>query len=100
MCGRLLPRLSAILTSVLFFSPVLLAGPVDLDRAPINYSKAKPDNAITRLQDRLAAGKARLTFEEDRGYLQSVLKELSVPESSQGLVFSKTSLQRERISPK
>ena len=33
------------------------------------------------------------------GYLRSLLKGLEVPESSQVLVFSKTSFQRERISP-
>jgi hypothetical protein len=34
------------------------------------------------------------------GYLRSLLQELRVPETSQLLVFSKTSCQRERISPK
>lgn len=72
----------------------------DIDRAPINYATAKADNAVTRLQHRLAEGKAKLAFEEDRGYLKSVLAELKVPVSSQVLVFSKTSLQRDRISPK
>lgn len=72
----------------------------DLDREPINYSKSKGDNAVTRLQERLRTGQAKLTFEEDRGYARSLLKELNVPVSSQVLVFSKTSLQRDRICPK
>jgi hypothetical protein len=72
----------------------------DLDRPPINYAKAPAANVVTRLQERVAAGKARLTFDDDHGYLKSVLRELNVPESSQVLVFSKTSLQRERIGPK
>ncbi len=72
----------------------------DIERDPIHYSAATPRNVVSRLQERLAAGKAKLVFERDRGYLRSVLRELDVPESSQVLVFSKTSLQRDRISPR
>src|SRR4051812_3853532 len=72
----------------------------DLDRPPINYAKAPADNAVSRLQQRVVTGKAKLTFDDDHGYLKSVLKELNVPVSSQVLVFSKTSLQRDKISPK
>jgi hypothetical protein len=72
----------------------------EIERDPINYSAAEPRNAVSRLQERLATGKAKLEFEPDRGYLKSLLRALEVPESSQVLVFSKTSLQRERISPK
>jgi hypothetical protein len=42
----------------------------------------------------------KLEFEKDHGYLISLLKALKIPVSSQTLVFSKTSLQSERISPK
>src|SRR5262249_19318058 len=70
----------------------------DIERAPINYSAATPRNAVTRLQERLAAGEAKLEFEPEHGYLRPLLRELDVPESSQVLVFSKTSLQRDRIS--
>ncbi|MCC6418724.1 MAG: hypothetical protein IT429_10855 [Gemmataceae bacterium] len=75
------------------------SGP-ELEQPPINYSKGTPDNVISRLQAKLDAGKMRLQFHEDHGYLPSVLKALDVPLSSQVLVFSKTSLQRHRISPK
>jgi hypothetical protein len=71
----------------------------DLDRPPIEYAKAPTDNAVTRFQAKLAAGKAKLAFGDEHGYLKSVLAALDVPESSQVLVFSKTSLQRERITP-
>src|SRR5262249_59939493 len=68
---------------------------------PINYSEATPQkNVVAELQDRLNAKKAKLEFEPGRGYLRSLLRELGVFESSQVLVFSKTSLQRERISPR
>jgi hypothetical protein len=72
----------------------------DIERDPINYSSATPKNAVTRLQDRIAQGTAKLTFASEHGYLRSLLRELDVPESSQVLVFSKTSLQRDRITPK
>jgi len=54
---------------------------------------------VTLLQQRVAAGTARLKFDAVRGYLPSLLKELRVPVSSQGLVFSKSSSQRHRINP-
>jgi hypothetical protein len=72
----------------------------DLNRPPIEYAKAPTDNAVTRLQEDLAAGKAKLKFGDEHGYLKSVLAALDIPESSQVLVFSKTSLQRERITPR
>jgi hypothetical protein len=72
----------------------------EIERAPIHYSDATPRNVVTELQERLASGKARLAYEPEHGYLKSLLRALDVPESSQVLVFSKTSLQRERISPK
>jgi hypothetical protein len=71
----------------------------DIDAAPICYGTATPSNSVSHLQDRLAAGQTALPSEAKLGYLRSVLAELKVPESSQVLVFSKTSLQRQRISP-
>jgi hypothetical protein len=72
----------------------------DIEREPVKYSDATPANAVTSLQERLARGKARLEYDPDSGYLKSMLRELNVPVHSQVLVFSKTSLQRSRISPK
>jgi hypothetical protein len=72
----------------------------DIERDPINYSAAAPRNAVVRLRERLATGEETLTFDPEHGYLRSLLRTLDVPESSQVLVYSKTSLQRERISPK
>jgi len=80
----------------------MLAAPAtadDLEREPINYKTAPTDNVVAALQKRLDAGKAKLKFVDDHGYLPAVLKQLNVPESSQVLVFSKTSLQRDRITP-
>jgi hypothetical protein len=75
-------------------------GSDDFERDPIAYSRTSPDNCVTRLQERIDAGLSRPVFEKDRGYARWLLGELHVPQSSQVLVFSKTSLQRNRIAPK
>ncbi len=92
------PRLLVALA--LFASPAIVLADDDFERPPINYSKAKPNNPIERLQEKIDAGKVQMAFHEERGYLPAVLNALQVPQSSQVLVFSKTSLQRSRISPK
>jgi hypothetical protein len=87
---------------ILIVSAGLAAGSAaaqDIERDPIRYSAAVPRNAVATLQERLGKGAVKLEYEARRGYLPSVLRALEVPESSQVLVFSKTSLQRERISP-
>lgn len=80
-------------------SPWQLQAVDDFEAPPINYSKATPDNLISRLQRKLDAGEATLDYEAHFGHLRSLLKALDVPTSSQTLVFSKTSLQRQKISP-
>src|SRR5690348_11883816 len=72
----------------------------DIERDPIRYSAATPRNVVSQLQERVDQGAAKLEYEPKHGYLKSVLRALDIPESSQVLVFSKTSLQRERISPR
>lgn len=64
--------------------------------AAASSSDADP---IARLQAQIDAGKTHLQFDEAHGWLQSVLDELKIPISSQGLVFSKTSFQPSKISP-
>jgi hypothetical protein len=54
---------------------------------------------VDELQQKIKSGAIQLKFDGDRGYLVSVLEQLKIPVSSQTLVFSKTSLQSERISP-
>ncbi len=65
----------------------------------INYNKAAVTGVVARLQKRINTGAVALQHDEAYGYLLAVLDELKVPKSSQMLVFSKTSLQREHISP-
>ena len=69
------------------------------DEETINYAKTKAEDAVARLQERIDKGEVKLKRDDTFGYLLSLLEELKVPASSQMLVFSKTSFQRERISP-
>ena len=72
-----------ILTALFLFLPVL----------------ALSEDPVGDLGQRLKAGSARLTYDAKQGYLSSLLKALDIPVSSQTLVFSKTSLQSEGITP-
>lgn len=80
------------------WSPALQGG-VNYEEAPIHYSQTPPDNIVSKLQKRITAGEARLKFEPRTGYLRSLLEQFDLPISSQVLVFGKTSLQDNYISP-
>ncbi len=72
---------------------------LEFEREPISYGTAPVNDRVARLQQDLDRGAATLTYDEDHGYLKSLLAALDVPVSSQALVFSKTSFQLRRISP-
>jgi hypothetical protein len=73
---------------------------ITLDHPAIHYSSGPFDNAVTRLQAQLDSGKANLDFAGVTGYLPSLLQHLGVNVDSQALVFSKTSFQSQKISPR
>lgn len=81
-------------------APLSAFAQFDIEHEPINYLKAPLSDSISQLQKRLNAEEVRLTFDDKSGYLASVLKTLNVSETSQMLVFSKTSFQRNRINPR
>ncbi len=70
------------------------------DHEAIGYSRIQLTDPVSKLVAKLAAGKTKLEYDSTFGYLPAVLRELQVPESSQVLVFSKTSFQATRISPR
>lgn len=76
----------------------LRAGDEAFEQSPIAYSATTPRDAIRRLEARIAAGEFRLEG-SDREVARALLKELKIPESSQVLVFSKTSFQLNLIQP-
>src|SRR6188768_3112372 len=69
------------------------------DHPAIQYSTAQVHDPVEELNQKLAGGAVKLSFEDTFGYLKSVLTALKVPIESQALVFSKTSLQSILISP-
>lgn len=96
-------RIGVLSTFLLLASFLLL--PVEATRGredesdPIADRDSTPINPIVRLRDRIHRGDLKLEYEPAHGYLKSLLGALDVPVSSQVLVFSKTSLQHDRISP-
>lgn len=80
------------------FSALLPAAGENYENPPISYSKTAPADAVSRLQIRLANGNLDLSGNEQE-IVHTLLAELNVPIASQLLVFSRTSLQRNRISP-
>lgn len=65
----------------------------------VRYAETTPRDPVALLNARLQRGEVTLTHEPESGYLRSILSALKVPIESQVLVFSKTSLQANRISP-
>lgn len=91
--------MNTLLKSLLLLALLSPAAAQDAFEAPpISYSETTPDNPVERLRSELASGSIDLS-PDDRGYLRPLLELLGVPESSQVLVFSKTSLQINNISP-
>lgn len=71
----------------------------DSEYPGVAYSEAATENRIYRLQKALESGEVKLEWEPRNGYLLSLLKALEIDVDSQTLVFSRTSLQIEHISP-
>lgn len=72
----------------------------EFDQEPILYGSSEPSDAIAKLEKRMADGRVNLEYTDEHGHLVALLQSLDIPISSQVLVFSKTSFQPERISPK
>ncbi|BDS06346.1 hypothetical protein NT6N_13860 [Oceaniferula spumae] len=89
-----------VFVGLLLMSVPVTAQPKEAyDLAPVNYSRAKDDNTITRLQAAMDEQRRTLPGSDSRQILKALLDELNIPVASQTLVFSKTSKQRDLISP-
>lgn len=104
VCRRSWPWLALLLTLMAPTASGQVAvrgqGFVPYGEEPINYLTDEVNDPVARLQKRLEAGSASLPFDDEHGYLKGVLDFLGIPTSSQTLVFSKTSFQYRKISPK
>ena len=96
---RAIAVLVSVLTTALCVSDSF-AQQGNFEREPINYLDAEVNDPVAQLSKKLESGETTLRYDDQFGYLQSVLEALDVPASSQTLVFSKTSLQLHRISPR
>lgn len=66
----------------------------------IEYADRPGRDPVAELNRKVQKGTVELKFDATQGYLRSVLKALNVPIQSQIVVFSKTSVQAPKISPK
>ncbi len=74
---------------------------IALDHPAINYIDSPLADPVGLLDAKLAKGTAKLDFAPNGlGYLPAILKQLNINIDSQVLVFSHTSIQAARISPR
>jgi hypothetical protein len=90
----------AVVTAAFAFADFEGSYILPLNHTAILYNAAPVTDRVSALQQRLRDGRVKLDYDEGHGYLSGLLKALSVPESSQVLVYSKTSFQAPRISPR
>jgi hypothetical protein len=64
----------------------------------IAYGRGTIETPVARLNERLAAGAARLPFDPQTGYLKATLEALDISPDSQVLVYSPTSFQASKIT--
>ncbi len=96
---RCLMTATTLLTCAAIYCPTIRAAD-EFDKPPISYRESTGHNCVSGLQKSLDARTQTLAYEENQGYLKSLLSALNVPAESQMLVFSKTSLQLRRIAPR
>jgi len=73
---------------------------VPYDHPAIQYVERPPNDAVARLQKQIDSGAVKLEYSPSFGYLPSILKYLGINVDTQMLVFSKTSFQSVKISPR
>ncbi len=72
---------------------------IDFRSAPHNYLDWKPRDRFAMIKERIQQGEVKIDTSNDKAFLKSMLDALSIPASSQIMVFSASSLQSEIINP-
>ncbi|WP_353267067.1 hypothetical protein [Gemmatimonas sp.] len=99
------PRVVArLIGPVLAIAAALATVRTSAGSAPTSVARRAADSVPARdpvalLQQRLNSGQESLAHDSVLGYLPALLKALDIPVSSQTLVFSRTSLQTDKITP-
>lgn len=89
-----------VLTIIFLSFASLVAWAETFAEAPHKYWENEPDDRLVRVMAEVKAGRVSLDSSGEKPFLSSLLRALEIPESSQLLVFSATSLQSERINPR
>ena len=71
-----------------------------VDHPAIQYYQSPLNDRVTRLIRDMQNGKFKMTARDGGGYLPSLLEALGIKPDSQVMVFSKTSFQASKISPR
>lgn len=100
VAGGLVAGLAVAVAVAVTIAPTAWAQTNAFESPEIDYMNAPSNDPAARLAERLEEGKEQLQYDRQHGYLRGVLEALDIPISSQVLVFSKTSLQTTRISPR
>lgn len=99
-------RFAAILSAIAVLASARVFADLDgsyvlpPDDWAIQYATRLLSDPDTLLRQRIKRGEVKLEHDPDYGYLLSVLRNLQAPGSAQVPVFSKTSFQPARISPR
>jgi hypothetical protein len=72
----------------------------DFEKPPHNYWQRAPQDRFTKIKADLESGKVKLDHTSEKAFVVSVLKALDISPATQMLVYSTTSLQLSRISPR
>jgi hypothetical protein len=73
---------------------------LDFEKPPVNYGAAESADPVALFVRSMELGESSLERDSRLGWLPSLLERLDIDPESQVLVFSKTSLQLQKISPR
>ena len=93
-------HLTLLALAAITAAPMLALAQQDIDREPIRYSQATPQNGVAELQRKLSDGTARLEYRSGEGYLRSVLKARTFPSRRRCSSSPRRACNGDRISPK
>lgn len=80
-------------------APFCVLAENEYENAPINYSATQPHDASAELQKLMDSGRVKLPRGDGWKLVRAMQEQYKIPDSSQVMVFSKTSKQNDRISP-